>query len=51
MVEWCRTRSTIAAVSRLSPANALSQLPKVRLEVRIIEPQVQLLAAIPWKQT
>ncbi len=30
--------SSIAAVSMLSPAQALSQLPKVRVEVRIIAP-------------
>jgi hypothetical protein len=32
-------RSSIATVSTLSPAKALSQLPKVRFEVRIIEPR------------
>jgi len=32
MVEWCRTRSSSAAVSTLSTAKALSQLPKVRFE-------------------
>jgi hypothetical protein len=36
-IEWCRIRSSIAAVSTLSPAKELSQLPKVRFEVRIIE--------------
>jgi hypothetical protein len=31
-------RSSIAAVSTASPANVSFQLPKVRFEVRIIEP-------------
>jgi hypothetical protein len=40
MNEWCRTRSSIATVSTLSLAKAVSQLPKVRFEVRIIEPRL-----------
>jgi hypothetical protein len=31
-------RSSMAAVSTASPANASSQLPNVRFDVRIIEP-------------
>ena len=38
MIEWWRIRLSIATVSTPSPANALS-LPKVRFEVRIIEPR------------
>src|SRR5208283_3505357 len=38
MIEWWRMRSSIATVSTPSPAKAVSQLPKVRFEVRIIEP-------------
>jgi hypothetical protein len=37
--EWCRIRASIAAVRTVSPAKAVSQLPKVRFEVRIIEPR------------
>jgi hypothetical protein len=38
-IEWWRIRSRMAAVSTLSQATVVSQLPKVRFEERIIEPR------------